>query len=189
MTPPTADQLKRGVDIAVQTALKSRISVPPRFGKSIVSQLLQKVQEIAAKELGKPGGSALTVSPLTSNTNAQARATSTLARRIETELLTFVRGSLGLTGTSAAPTATAFSPEEKAYIKQVSTDAATQATTVDTSPLGMYFAAAKVHIRISQIIARLSLDTRDELGLPGTDIIRNSLSDADRGAGQARAAG
>ncbi len=62
----------------------------------------------------------------------------------------------------------------------MSADAATQATSADTSPLGTYLAAAKVHIRINQIIARLALDTRDELGLPGTDIIRSSLSDADR---------
>jgi hypothetical protein len=179
MTPPTADQVKRGVEMAVQTAQKSRVGVPQRFSKTAVGQLLQKAKEIAAKELGKPGGSSLTVSPLTSTPTARTRATSNLGRKIETELLTFARSALGISGSGLSGLA-AFSPEEKAYIKQVSTDAAAQATNNDSSPLGTYFAAAKVHIKISQIIARSSLDTRDELGLPGTDIFRDSLSAADR---------
>ena len=180
MTNPTPDQVKRGVQMAVKTALTSRLTAPLRFGQPVVSQLIQMAKEIAAKELGKPGNASLTMSPLTASATARTRANTTLARRIETELLTFARGALGLSDSNLSSDQKAFSPQEKAYIKQVSADAATSATDQDTSPLGMYLAAAKVHIRISQIIARLSLDTRDEMGLPGTDIIRNSLSDADR---------
>ncbi len=180
MNSPTPDQIKRGVEIALKTALTSRLSAPQRFSKPFVDQLTQKAREIAAKELGKPGNASLTASSLTASAAARTRATTTLQRRIETELTTFARGALGLTDRNLSSDQRAFSPEEKAYIKQVSTDASTQANAEDNSPLGQYIAAAKVHIRISQLIARMSLDTRDELGVPGTDIMRDLLSDYER---------
>ena len=173
----------------MKTALTSRLSAPQRFGKPFVNQLIQKAREIAAKELGKPGNASLTASSLTASATARTRATTTLQRRIETELTTFARGALGLTDRNLSSDQRAFSPEEKAYIKQVSTDASTQANAEDNSPLGQYIAAAKVHIRISQLIARMSLDTRDELGVPGTDIMRDLLSDYERTTAEVRPAG
>ena len=165
MNAPTPDQIKRGVDDGRARPRWRRGSRPrSASAKPFVNQLIQKAKEIAAKELGKPGSSSLTTSPLTSSAAARTRATTTLQRRIETELATFARGALGLTDRNLSSDQRAFSPEEKAYIKQVSADAATQATAEDNSPLGQYLAAAKVHIQISQIIARTSLDTRDELG-------------------------
>ena len=180
MTAPTADQVKRGVEMAVQTALTSRIEAPQRFGQAVITQLVQKAKEIAAKELGKPGNASLTTSPLTSSAAARTRATTTLQKRIENELLTFARGALGLTDRNLSSDQRAFSPQERAYVKQVSADAATTATAQDTSPLGRYFAAAQAHIKISRITAQLALDTRDEQGQPGTDIYQGLLNDADR---------
>ena len=177
---PTPDQVKRGVDMAIKNRAGDATDAPDRFAKPFVNQLVQKARELAAKELGKPGDASLTASPLTGSAAARTRATTTLQRRIETELTTFARSTLGLTDRNLSSDQRAFSPDEKAYIKQVAGDAATQATSDDNSPLGQYVAAARVHIRISQMIARMSLDIRDEQGQPGTDIIRNLLSDYDR---------
>jgi hypothetical protein len=180
LTLPTPDQIKRGIEMAVQSALSTRLSAPDRFTGPFVAQLVEKAREIAAKELGKPGGAALAASPLSSGAAARTRAMAALQRRIETELLPFARQALGLADRDLPSDQRAFSLDERAFIKQVAGDAASQSGAEDNSPLGQYFAAAKIHIRISEMIARMSLDTRDELGVPGTDILRTILSDYER---------